>query len=118
MNTMIQDLHIFKSLAAIGIEPEAARRVERAIESAIVHGQNELRTEFREQQAGLMTKQNVLELKAELKSDIAELKAELKADIHAMGDDLRKAMNEQTWRLVTFVVAANGLMLAAFKLIG
>ena len=103
---MIQT-NLFEALTEIGIKPESARRVERSVESAIIQGQEELRSEIREQQSQLMTK-----------ADGQALKGDLRAEMHAVADDLRNAMNEQTWRLVTFVIAANGLMLAAFKLIG
>lgn len=41
-----------------------------------------------------------------------------KADGIDLRADMHKALNEQTWKLVTFVVAANGIMLAALKYLG
>lgn len=114
MSTMTIDLHLFEALTEIGIKPDAAKRVERQVELAIAQGQQAVRAEIREQQTSLMTKQDGLALKIEFKADIAEVKA----DIAELRDEMRKGFNDITWRLVTFVVAANGLTLAAFKYLG
>lgn len=52
------------------------------------------------------------------KADGVQLKSELKADLAEMESRLLRAVNDQTWKLVSFVVVANGAMLAIFKFIG
>lgn len=89
-------LSMYEALTEAGVKPDAARRVERQVETAIQAGQDAVRAEMREQ---LMTK-----------SDGQQMKAELSAEIN-------RALNEQTWKLVGFVVVANGIMLAALRLL-
>ena len=84
------ELNMYEALTSAGVEPDAARQVERQFEAAIRAGHESMRTEVRQQ---LMTK-----------SDGSELKVEL-----------LRALNEQTWKLVSFVVVANGIMLAILK---
>ncbi len=96
---------VMEVLTKAGVKPpDATRRVERQVEAAIVCGQEAVRAEMHDQ---LMTKADGVLLKYELKQDLAGLRA-----------DIHKALNEQTWKLVTFVVAANGIMLAALKYLG
>lgn len=87
------ELSLYEALTEAGVKPDSARRVERQIETAITRGQDAVRAEMHDQ---LMTK----------------------ADGAALRTDMHKALNEQTWKLVTFVVAANGIMFAAFKYLG
>lgn len=97
---MASDLHVYKALTEAGVKPDAARRVERAIESAIASGHEAMR---REMAASLMTKADGVVLKADLQKSIA---------------DLKKSIADETWKQITFVVAANVMMmLAASKLI-
>lgn len=42
----------------------------------------------------------------------------LEANLHKMEANLQKSMTDLTWKLVSFVVAANSIMLAAFKYLG
>jgi len=92
MNMPIE-LSLYEALTEAGVKPDSARRVERQVEAAIVRGQEAVRAEMHDQ---LMTKADGIDLRA----------------------DMHKALNEQTWKLVTFVVAANGIMLAALKYLG
>ena len=96
-------LSMYEALTEAGVKPDAARKVERQVESAIQAGQDAVRAEMREQ---LMTK-----------TDGQQMKAELKEEIGSFRSDLLKAMNEQTWKLVGFVVVANGIMLAVLRLL-
>lgn len=90
MSMPLVRLSMYEALTEAGVKPDTARKVEREVEAAIQAGQDGVRTEMREQ---LMTK-----------SDGQQLKSEL-----------LKAINEQTWRLVGFVLVANGAMLALLK---
>ena len=96
-------LSMYEALTEAGVKPDAARKVERQVESAIQAGQDAVRAEMREQ---LMTK-----------TDGQQMKAELKEEIGSFRSDVLKAMSEQTWKLVGFVVVANGIMLAVLRLL-
>lgn len=114
MNMRVQ-LSMFEALTEIGVKPDAARKVERQMEAAIEAGQDAVRAEMYEQ---LATKADIAELRSATKADMAELRTELKIDMSEMESRLLRAMNDQTWKLVTFVVVINGAMLGLFKLIG
>lgn len=101
MSMPLVRLSMYEALTEAGVKPDTARKVEREVEAAIQAGQDGVRAEMREQ---LMTKADGQQLKSELKQEIAELRS-----------DVLKALNEQTWRLVGFVVVANGAMLALLK---
>lgn len=94
------ELSLYEALTEVGVKPDSARRVERQVEAAITRGQEAVRAEMHDQ---LMTKADGLLIKNEI--------ASLESRFH-------KALNEQTWKLVTFVVAANGIMLAVMKYLG
>ncbi|WP_310615336.1 hypothetical protein [Limnohabitans sp.] len=91
MSTM--QINLFEALTDAGVKPEAARNVERQVEAAIQSSHDSI--------------QNQLFTKA----DAAQLEHRLEVSFH-------KAINELTWKLVTFVIAANGIMLAALKHFG
>lgn len=92
MSMPLIQLSMYEALTEAGVKPDAARKVERQLESAIQAGQDAVRAEMREQ---LMTKADGESIKAEV----------------------LKALNEQTWKLVGFVVVANGIMLAILRLL-
>ena len=125
MNMRVQ-LSMFEALTEIGVKPDAARKVERQMEAAIEAGQDAVRAEMYEQLATKAdiaelrsaTKADIAELRSATKADMAELRTELKIDMSEMESRLLRAMNDQTWKLVTFVVVINGAMLGLFKLIG
>lgn len=96
---MLVETSIYEALTEAGVKPDSARRVERQVEGAITRGHDLVRAEMHEQ---LMTKAETVKLEA------AILKVE---------SSMQKTLNEQTWKLVTFVIAANGIMLAALKYI-
>ncbi len=98
------ELSLYEALTEAGVKPDSARRVERQVEAAITQGQEAVRAEMHDQ---LMTKADGVELRNEFKQELAALRT-----------DMHKALNDQTWKLVTFVVAANGIMLAALKYLG
>lgn len=91
-------LSMYEALTDAGVKPDAARKVEREVEAAIQAGHEVMRAEMRD---NLITKADGAQLKAELKADMGQLKSEL-----------LKAMNEQTWKLIGFVVVFNSLLLA------
>ena len=92
MSMPLIQLSMYEALTEAGVKPDAARKVERQLESAIQAGQDAVRAEMREH---LMTKADGESIKAEV----------------------LKALNEQTWKLVGFVVVANGIMLAILRLL-
>ncbi len=96
MSMPLVQLSMYEALTEAGVKPDAARKVERQVEIAIQAGQDAVRAEIREQ---LMTKADGQQMKAEITAEIL------------------KAMNEQTWKLVGFVVVANGIMLAILRLL-
>jgi len=108
MNMPLVHLSMYEALTEAGVKPDTARKVEREVEAAIQAGQDGVRAEMREQ---LMTKADGQELKSGLKADMAEVRQE----IAELRSDVLKAISEQTWRLVGFVVVANGAMLALLK---
>jgi len=85
-------LNVFEALTEAGVKPEAARAVEREIESAIKSGHDEIRAEWREQ---LMTK-----------TDGAGLETRLNA-----------RLNDQLRWIITTQIAVVGLAVAAMKLL-
>lgn len=105
------ELSLYEALTEAGVKPDSARRVERQVEAAITQGQEAVRAEMHDQ---LMTKADGVELRNEL----IQVRNEFKQDIAALRTDMHKTLNDQTWKLVTFVVAANGIMLAALKYLG
>ena len=123
---MSMQIELFEALTEAGIKPEAARKVERQVELAISAGHDSLRSEL----LGIVaTKSDVGELRAatdELrtatKADIAELRAATKADMAGIRTEmaelkayLHKAVNEQMWKLVLFILAATTLTQGMFK---
>lgn len=108
MNMPLIQLSMYEALTEAGVKPDAARKVEREFEAAIQVSQDAVRAEMREH---LMTKADGADMKAELKADIASVREE----ISGLRSEMLKALNEQTWKLVSFVVVANGIMIALLK---
>jgi ribosome maturation protein Sdo1 len=109
--TMVIETHMYEALTEAGVKPDTARKVERQVEAALSAGQEAVRAEMREK---LMTKADGIQLKADLATEISAVKT----DMAEMESRLLRAMNDQTWKLVSFVVVANGALLAIFKFIG
>jgi DnaJ-domain-containing protein 1 len=104
MSMMPIELSLYEALTEAGVKPDAARRVERQLETAIAKGQEAVRAEMHEQ---VMTKADGVVLKNEIKADIAALEARL-----------HKSLTEQTWKMMAFMFAVNGMLMAFFKYIG
>ena len=98
MSTM--QINLFEALTDAGVKPEAARNVERQVEAAIQSSHDVI-------QDRLFTKADAVQLETRFDAKMSEFEARV-----------LKAVNDQTWKLVTFVIAANGIMLAAFKHVG
>lgn len=97
MGTPIQS-SMFDILREVGVAPEKAHAFDRAWEA-------------RHQEVQEMIDQRVKDLatKQDLDNGLINLRNSLKADI-------LKAMNDQTWKLVTFVVVTNAAMLGILRL--
>jgi hypothetical protein len=120
---MVLNLSVFEALTEAGVKPEAARRVERQLETAIHHQADAARKELHEQ---MMTKADGRELRNELKADILELRNEFKADVLelknecrsdflALRNEVKDGQATQTWKFIGFVIAINSLLFAALK---
>ena len=105
------ELSLYEALTEAGVKPDSARRVERQVEAAISKGQEAVRAEMHDQ---LMTKADGVELRNEITQD----RNELKQEITGLRVEMHKAINEQTWKLLSFFIAANGIMLAVMKYLG
>lgn len=81
---------------------EAAAKVESKIEQAILDTKTAL-------------EKSILETRHDLEGSIRETRADLQHAILGTKNDLLKAINDQTWKLVTFSVVINGAMLGIFK---
>lgn len=127
---MSMQIELFEALTEIGIKPEAARKVERQVELAISAGHDALRSELlgivaTKSDVGELrtatdrlraaTKADIAELRTATKADIAELRAATKADMAELKAYLHKAINEQMWKLVLFILAATTLTQGMFK---
>jgi 2-phosphoglycerate kinase len=93
-------INIYEALTEAGVKPDAARNVERQMEAALQSNQDAIRAEVRDH---VFTKADGAQIEAQM--------AQLETRI-------LKAVNDLTWKLVTFVIAANGIMLAALKHFG
>ena len=123
-------IDLYEALTEAGVKPDAARRVERQVELAIVSGHEAVRSDMLDR---LMTKEDGLKLRAELKQDIAEMRAELKQDVAGLRTELKqdiadlrtefrcditdvhKALGSQTLRILGLVFVMNSAMLAASR---
>jgi len=97
MNTSTLNFGMFEALVDAGIKPELARSVERRVETAFEERLEDIRIRARED---LMTK-----------ADGGILRVEMQA----IKSDLLKTINDQTWKLVSFVAVLNTLLVAAMK---
>ena len=134
-------IDLYEALTEAGVKPDAARRVERQVELAIVSGHEAVRSDMLDR---LMTQEDGLKLRAELKQDIADLRAELKQDTTTLRNELKqdiadlrselkqdiadlraefrfditdvhKALGSQTLRILGLVFVMNSAMLAASR---
>lgn len=95
---MSLDLALYEALTEAGVKPDTAHRVERKLESAIEKALDDNRKEI---VSGLATREDSANLRAEMQKGFA---------------DMHRSMTEMTWRLVTFVVATGGMVVAIIKL--
>jgi len=114
-------LRMYETLTQVGVEPNFAHKLERDLETAFNSGQEAVRAEMREL---FMTKLDAEKLSSEmqvLSSEVKSIQAHMltkadgesiKADSRSIKADLLKALNEQTWKLVSFVLVFNSLLVA------
>lgn len=145
MTAMAHAPQLFEALTETGMRPEAARRVEREMQTSIALGiaqhhadghallmtkadgmalENTLRVEMVEMKSELH--QEMSEMKSELREDMTEMKSELRQEMSEVKSELRHEMaqmetrlmryiNDHGWKMMGFQVATTGLMLTAFK---
>jgi len=99
MNTATLNFGMYEALVDIGVKPELARNVERKLEAALLGQQEAFRVQSRDE---LMTKADGEKLRTE---------------IHTVKADLLKTINDQTWKLISYVAVLNALLVAAMKLL-
>ncbi len=136
--TMSQATQLFEALTETGMRPEAARRVERELQSSIEVGiarhhtdghallmtkadgialENTLRAEMTEIKSEL--RQEMTEMKSELRSEMAEMKVDLRHEMAQIEARLMRHISDHGWKMMGFQVgvmgAMMGFMLTAFK---
>ncbi len=139
--TMSQATQLFEALTETGMRPEAARRVERELQSSIEVGiarhhtdghallmtkadgialENTLRAEMTEIKSEL--RQEMTEMKSELRQEMTEMKSELRSEMAEMKVDLRHEMaqiearlmrhiSDHGWKMMGFQVGVMGAMM-------
>jgi len=90
MNVVALNIGMYEALVEAGVNPELARNVERKLEAAFQGQQEAFRIHARDE---LMTKIDGEKLRA----------------------DFLKTLNDQTWKLISFVAVLNALLVAAMK---
>lgn len=92
------DLHVYEALTEIGVKPESARKVERALEASL--GQVEDRV--------LSSVKDTMFTKTDGEA--------IRGEIAALRGEIYKSMNDLTLRLIAAQFAGMGLLFAALKL--
>ncbi len=145
MRAMAHVPHLFEALTDSGMRPEAARRVEREMQTSIALGiaqhhadghallmtkadgmalENTLRAEMVEMKSELHQEMSEMkselpeemsEMKSELRQELSEVKSELRHEMAQMETRLMRYINDHGWKMMGFQVATTGLMLTAFK---
>ena len=138
MIAMTHAPQLFEALTETGMRPEAARRVERELQSSIEVGiarhhtdghallmtkadgialENTLRAEMTEIKSEL--RQEMTEMKSELRSEMAEMKVDLRQEMAQIEARLMRHISDHGWKMMGFQVgvmgAMMGFMLTAFK---
>jgi len=90
MNVVAPNIGMYEALVEAGVNPELARNVERRLEAAFQGQLEAFGTHARDE---LMTK----------------------ADGEKLRADFLRTLNDQTWRLISFVAVLNALLVAAMK---
>jgi len=93
MNVVALNIGMYEALVEAGVNPELARNVERRLEE--------------QQEASRVQMRNELMTKADGER--------LRTEVQATKADLLGTINNQTWKLVSFVAVLNGLLVAAMK---
>lgn len=65
--------------------------------------------------AGIVSKDDLLLFKAEIRSEMAELRSDLRLEMAELRAEIYKAFNSQTLKIITVMTALNGLMFAGLK---
>ena len=65
--------------------------------------------------AGIVSKDDLVIFKAEIRSEMAELRSDLRLEMAEIRAEIYKAFNSQTLKIITVMTALNGLMFAGLK---
>ncbi len=65
--------------------------------------------------AGIVSKDDLVLFKAEIRSEMAELRSDLRLEMAEIRAEIYKAFNSQTLKIITVMTALNGLMFAGLK---
>ena len=65
--------------------------------------------------AGIVSKDDLVLFKAEIRSEMAELRSDLRLEMAELRAEINKAFNSQTLKIITVMTALNGLMFAGLK---
>ena len=65
--------------------------------------------------AGIVSKDDLVIFKAEIRSEMAELRSDLRLEMAELRAEISKAFNSQTLKIITVMTALNGLMFAGLK---
>lgn len=134
MSAMTQNTQLFEALAESGMRPEAARRVEREVQSVIHQG---IVSHWQSDRNDLMTKADglaleislrtqmvefksgwhgeMIEFKSALRQEMGEIKSELRQEMGQLESRLMRYINDHGWKMMGLQVATMGLILTAFK---
>ena len=65
--------------------------------------------------AGIVSKDDLVIFKAEIRSEMAELRSDLRLEMAEIRAEISKAFNSQTLKIITVMTALNSLMFAGLK---
>ena len=65
--------------------------------------------------AGIVSKDDLVIFKAEIRSEMAELRSDLRLEMAEIRAEIYKAFNSQTLKIITVMTALNSLMFAGLK---
>ncbi len=116
MIAMTHAPQLFEALTETGMRPEAARRVERELQSSIEVG---IARHHTDGHALLMTKADGIALENTLRGEMVEMKSELRQEMAQLENRLMRHINDHGWKMMGFQVAVmgamTGVMLTAFR---
>jgi ElaB/YqjD/DUF883 family membrane-anchored ribosome-binding protein len=116
MDVTMKTPKLFEALTDSGLRPEAARGVEREVQSSIAQGIEHHRQDDHQQ---VMTKADGLALENNLRSEMIVMKSELRQEISQLEIRLMRYIHDHGWKMLGVQAAFMGvmmtLMLAAFK---